>query len=338
MITQKENYLMLLRGEQPEFVPSYGFGMMGDEPVANVMIEVSATSAFRETGGGKDPWGVNFVGNAETGGALIPEPNNYILDDITKWRDVIKAPSLEGIDWEKQVNDALKRSRVDRSQSAVAFNMHYGFFQNLMGFMGFEEGLCAMFEEPEEVKALFEYLCDWYCEIAEHVMPILKPDVFTLMDDTAAWANPFISPERYHELVMPYHKRQAAFGRDNGLPITMHNCGKCECFLDDFFEIGVTAWDPAQTCNDLAAIKAKYGNKLVLMGAWDGRGRLLEPDVTEEELRQSVRDAMDKYAVGGGFAWFGSFLGSVDDQHVAWKNAILEDEVLHYGRDFYRTH
>ena len=58
MITQKENYLMLLRGEQPEFVPSYGFGMMGDEPVANVMIEVSATSAFRETGGGKDPWGV----------------------------------------------------------------------------------------------------------------------------------------------------------------------------------------------------------------------------------------------------------------------------------------
>ena len=338
MISEKENYLMLLRGEQPEFVPEYSFGQISDTPVASVMIEVPVTSAFRETGGGKDPWGVTFVGNAETGGALIPKPGDYILTDITRWRDVIHAPDLSGVDWEKQVGDALKNSRVDRSQSAVAFNMHYGYFQNLMGFMGFEEGLCALYEEPEEVKALFSYLCDWYCAVAEHVMPILKPDVFTLMDDTAAWANPFISPEMYHELVMPFHKRQAAFGRDNGLPITMHNCGKCECFLPDFLEIGVNAWDPAQTCNDLKGIQAAYGNRMVLMGAWDARGRLLEADVTDEELRQSVRDTMDAYAVGGGFAWCGSFLGGLGDTESQRKNAVIADEVKRYGHAFYKLH
>ena len=30
-----------------------------------------------------------------------------------------------------------------------------------MAFMGFTEGLCAMAEEPEEVYALFDYMCDF---------------------------------------------------------------------------------------------------------------------------------------------------------------------------------
>ena len=43
--------------------------------------------------------------------------------------------------------------------------MHAGYFQNLMAFMGFTEGLLAMYEEPEEVYALFDYICSFYCEV-----------------------------------------------------------------------------------------------------------------------------------------------------------------------------
>lgn len=340
-MTEKTNYLMTLRGEQPEWVPVYSFGPMpGQErPCTSCMLEPVILAEFRFKGGGKDCWGVTYVPTEETGGALLPKPGEFILDDIRRWRDVIKAPSLEGIDWEDMAKKQLEgfyKMGVNREDSAISLNMHVGYFQNLMAFMGFTEGLCAMYEEPDEILALFDYMCDFYTEVTRQIMPYVQPDVLTMMDDTATWRAPFISTEMYRELVLPFHNRQAKFGRDAGIPITMHNCGRAEGLIDDWLSIGINAWDPAQTCNDLKGIKEKYGNKMVLMGGWDARDRLAAPDVTEEEIRQSVRDTMDAYAVGGGFCWCGGYLGAVDDKEMIRKNGILFDEVYKYGDAFYK--
>ncbi len=338
MLTPKENYLMTLNGEQPEYVAEYTFGPEpgATKPVPSHMFEPPIISEFRRNGGGKDVWGVNFVPTYETGGALIPEPNNFILNDITKWRDVIKAPSLEGIDWEKMVKDDIENSGIDRTQTALAMNLHMGYFQTLMSFMGFSEGMMAMYEEPEEVQALLTYICDFYIEVAENTIDLYKPDVLTLMDDTAAWANPFISRDMYEEFLIPCHDRYAKMGRERGLKMTMHNCGKCEGILDLLVDMGINSWDPAQTCNDLKAVKAKYGNKLVIAGGWDARDRLLDPDVTEEEIYESVKATFDMLAPGGGFVWCGSFLGPVDDQDIIRKNKILKGIVEEFSHKVYK--
>ena len=47
--------------------------------------------------------------------------------------------------WEAEAKKQLDMFKIDRTQSAVAFNLHVGYFQNLMAFMGFTEGLCAMY-------------------------------------------------------------------------------------------------------------------------------------------------------------------------------------------------
>ena len=160
-MTEKTNYLMTLRGEQPEWVPTYSFGPMPNmtRPCTSCMLEPEIVAYFRFQGGGKDCWGVTYVPTRETGNALLPKPGEFILDDITKWRDVIKAPSLEGVDWEAMAKKQLEgfyRQGVNREDTAIALNLHVGYFQNLMAFMGFTEGLCAMAEEPEEVYALFD--------------------------------------------------------------------------------------------------------------------------------------------------------------------------------------
>jgi hypothetical protein len=338
MLTEKQNYLMMLSGEQPEWVPQYNFGPApgATKPVATHMFEPPVISQHRLNGGGPDIWGVNYIPTYETGNALIPEPNNFILKDITKWRDVIKAPSLEGIDWEGMVKKHVEQSGIDRTQTAMALNLHMGYFQTLMSFMGFSEGLMAMYEEPEEVKALLTYLCDFYMEVTDRCIDLYKPDVLTFMDDTAAWANPFISPEMYEEFLIPCHDRYAKRGRDRGLKMSMHNCGKCEGILDLLVGIGINLWEPAQTCNDLKAVKARYGNKLCIAGGWDARDNLLSPDVTEEEIRASVDASFDMLAPGGGFAWFGSFLGPVDDPGVIRNNEILNQYVDEKCRTYYR--
>jgi hypothetical protein len=74
----------------------------------------------------------------------------------------------------------------------------------------------------------------------------------------------------------------------------------------------------------------------VLCGGWEGRGRFLNPDITDEELRQSVRDAMDEYGQNGGLIFAAFIMGAIDDPVVARQNLALQEETYTYGHNFYK--
>jgi hypothetical protein len=340
MLTEKENYLMTLRGEVPEWVPRYNFGPApgATKPMANHMFSPPLLNQHRDSGGGRDIWGIKYVPTESAGNALIPDNSEFILplDKLADWRDIVKAPDLSGVDWETLVKKDIENSRIDRKHTAMALNLHVGYFQNLMAFMGFEDGLMAFYEEPDEVKELLEYLSEFYMQIADSVIDLYKPDVLGFTDDTAAWNSSFISAEMYKEFIWPHHEKWAKRGRERGLFMTMHNCGKSENVVDVWMEAGINAWEPAQTSNNLDAIQEKYGNKLVLMGCWDARDRLLADDVTDEEIRQSVRDTMDKRAVGGGYCFCGAYLSALGDDEIARRNKVVWAEVEDYGHKFYK--
>lgn len=342
MVSEKDNFLSLLRGECPEWVPNYSI-LAGEADslrargVPVLILTPPFINAHRKFGvGGVDVWGVRYVPTEETGGATLPEPNNFILKDIRKWRDILKAPDLSGCDWEAMAKKHIEASGIDRAQTALSFDVHVGYFQQLMSFLGFTEGLCAFFEEPDEVKDLLNYLCDFYCFITEKLIDYYEPEVLSLKDDTASWMAPFISPALYDEILVPLYDRHARFARERGIPVSFHNCGKCETLLDSLVRIGVRLWDPAQTCNDLPAIKRKYGNQLVIAGGWDARGRLLEPDVTDEELYNSVRKTFDMLAPGGGYIFCGGFLTAKGDETAKRKNLVISKAAYELGRSYYK--
>jgi hypothetical protein len=337
-MTEKQNYMMLLRGEQPEWVPRYTYAPdPGGRPVATCQTGPGFLHKhFYGPGLAQDIWGVTHVPVPEAGGSKMPEPNNFILKDIRKWRDVIKAPDISGFDWEAIAKEDLKMLPINREDTALIYSIMAEPFLKLVSFMGFSESLCAMYEEPEEVKALLDYVTDFTMEVGEKSIDYYKPDIFAIADDTATWKNPFFSPEMYRELIKPHHARMAQLALDRGIPVEMHCCGRCEDFIDDWLDFGVVSWNPAQTSNDLAAIKKKYGNKLVINGGWDILGDLQAPDVTEEAVKQSVRASIDQFAPGGGYAFAGGFLGPLDDESTIRKNKWVSEEVLSYGAVFYR--
>ena len=329
---------MLLRGEQPEWVPHFQFGAdPSGRPTAVRSISPSVLMQHLRTPGvAKDIWGVTNVPVPDSPGSKIPEPGNFILKDIRQWRDVVKKPDFSHIDWEVLAKNDIDNAKVNREETLTAYGLFVGFFQQLVALMGFTEALCAMYEEPEEVKALTEFICDFYVEAAEKSIDFYKPDIYDITDDTAAWKSPFFSPEMYREIFKPSVIRQAKIGLDRGLPIQMHNCGRCEDFIDDWLDFGVVSWNPAQVSNDLQAVKEKYGNKLVINGGWDLVGVLANPDVSEEVVKASVRASIDAYAPGGGYAFCGGFLGDTNDPDVIRKNSWIAEEVREYGRVFYK--
>ena len=341
--TMRENYLDMAKGIEPDFLLQFTYG--GNPYSQRPEICSGCSPSFlrgQHTGSQyRDIWGVPYVANREAGFASIPEPGNFILKDITKWRDVIKAPSLDGIDWEamakKDLADSAKRG-TDPTQSAMAYNLHVGYFQTLMAFMGFVEGLCAIQEEPEEVYALFDYLCSFYEKVAERSIDYYHPDVMQITDDVAAWAMPFVSPEQYRSLIKPFQVRDARFGNERGLPIAMHCCGKCDMLVGDWVEFGVRYWDPPQTSNDLVAVQKKFGNQIILEGGFDAIGELMSEDCTEKYFKDAVVAAIDKYSKEALYIFDHWLFGDPDNDAFNKRNRWMTEVVEDYGRTIYGNH
>ena len=295
MLSVRDNFMRLIRCEIPEYVPTY-----------NLFWGVNGPSVFRsnrnQDGTGKDMFGVEWVIDGSAVSAAIPKPGDFILDDIRKWRGVIKVMDLSGVDWE-----AMAKKDTENRNPEMPFGgmteLNIGFFQALMSFMGFTNGLVACFEEPEEVKALMEYLCDHSVAAAKNLIRHYKPDYGMLGDDIAHERNPFVSLDMFRELFAPTWKRYADAFLEEDLPVVHHNCGHFEEFVPDLIALGYTGWDPVQDSNDVVAIKQTHGNKLALCGAWVGKRLFaMGPDATEEEIRASVKTTLDTLAPGGGFA------------------------------------
>ena len=339
-LTPKENLMRLMHGEFPEWIPSYSYygALPGvDEDPPNMGMFSSIVMPASGSKDRKNIWGVPMESVAAVGGFALPKPGHFILKDIADWREVIKAPDISGVDWDATVKKDLENLPYNRENVAVYLYANGGYFQDLMGFMGFTEGLIAMNTEPDEVLELFNYMHKFYMTILENYIDRVKPDVLHLGDDTAAEMAPFISPEMFRALLLPLYDDLARLARNRGIPISFHNCGKCGVFFNDLVRIGVNAWEPVQLSNDILEIQKKFGRNLVIGGGWEGRGRLIADDVTDEEIRESVRVAIDTYAKNGGFMFAGAYTpGSLDDERAKHRNEVLQREVYDYGHKFYK--
>ncbi len=339
VLTEKENFMRMFQGEIPEWIPRYTLGpVRGMEGFAPAVggVAPAMLSEHRMRGGGKDIWGVEYITSKEAAGGLLPKTWDFLLEDITKWHDVIKAPSLDDIDWEMACKKDLEMCKVDRSKTALGMMAASGYFQTLMAFMGFTEGLCALFDEPEACHELFEYLSDFYCTIIENTIDYYKPDVFNIVDDTAAWGNPFVSLDMFREFLLPLYDREAKFARDRGIPICYHNCGKCEIFIDDMYDIGVRSWNPAQICNNLDAVQEKYGNKLMLCGCWDPV-KITDPKLTDEDIYEYLSSIANARAKNGGFCFLATILiPDENDTRMLHVNDVVNKAIVEIGHNFYK--
>jgi len=235
-------------------------------------------------------------------GAAMPKTHDFVLTDITKWRDVIKLPDPSEIS-DSAWQDAAQQAR-DNHNPDLPFAGGTGlggFFQNLVGVMGFTDGLMACFEEPDEVKDMLNAICDYTVEMAKKYVYYYRPDYGTFGDDIAHERNPFVSLEMFRDIFAPAWKRYYDVFVEADIPVGHHNCGYFEPFLDDLVGMGVSFWDPVQSSNDVFGIKEKFGRKLVMCQGYDIR--FIKDDTTEEEVRATFRDYISRIAPGGSYAF-----------------------------------
>ena len=329
-MTPKENFLRMINGDIPEFMPSGAYAPHLKRIEENLLTPASAPNGPIVT-----TLGVTYVGSEDNNWGAMPEPGNIVLHDILKWRDVVKTPDLSNIDWEAKYKSQVEA--IDRKEFCVQVGGG-DYFLTLVSLMGFNGALLAMVEEPKEVIALLEYVSEFYSTVLKQQFIWAKPDVLGLMDDDSGERAPFFSLDVYRELFKQFHKKHCDIAIENGAVVDRHDCGKSEQFIDDWLDIGIKGWNSIQTMNDCVGIKEKYVGRLSMAGCWNSFATRSAEFNDHDYLRDKLAEYVDTFAPGGGFSFSAGISGSMDDPATAAKREVVKEFYFDYARDWYKNH
>ncbi len=337
-LTPRENALMAYRHQIPAYIPCF---------FTDVIVTQACPSMERYTGHsvGKDFFGVEWTYEPNIH-APMPTPGKIMFEDIEDWRDYLKLPDLDAIDWEKQADidvhtdfmafvmgagivpfqDGSSIYDTDKLRVCMILN---GPFERLHSLMGFENALVALASDPEECNAYFETMFNWKIEYIKKIAQYYDVDVINFHDDYGAADRMFMSPDLWRQIIKPHLKRLVDAVHEAGLIYQHHSCGYVEPILEDMAEIGVDAIDTLQACNkNLAQIKPRLQDRLTFCGGFDNQGILDVPGVSAEAVKKEYRRVIDSLAPGGSYVIYP--IGGAFD----FVPAFLEEH-FQYGMSFY---
>lgn len=320
----RENYLALLNHEPTEWVP--GLRISPDVAMLGARLEYWENGPLE---GGLDYFGNGWIPTASAGGQPALDPDIIPLDDVCDWEDKVTFPNLDKIDWDAYAEKMLGLI-TSRDEQVVEYHTWNSVFLRFTHLLGFEDALCAFYEEPEASLALCNAIADYKIALLERVAKYLKPDAYVHYDDVATDRSLFMSPEVYREFIKPCHTRMNDAARALGMIPEIHVCGYCTDILEDLIEEGSQAWQSAQPVNDIPDIIERLGDRLSVIGGYDSNGKPGYPDVSDETIRADVDRCMDEYGkFGRAYGFFGFFLGTPGSPEIVHKYSVMYDQLCH---------
>ncbi|MBR6323328.1 MAG: methyltransferase [Lachnospiraceae bacterium] len=303
-ISPRENYLMLLRGEEPLWMPLARDTLSVTPAICKDNIArgfVFDTTGFdpNKDGGGPDMFGVEWEWVPQVRGSMV-RPGHPKVPDITEWEDYIEFPDPDTWDWagSAEINKALIEQN-DLLRGATILN---GLFERLISFVEMSEALVAMIDEDEQeaVHRLFDRLADFYPKIIRGYKEYYNIDILTFHDDWGSQRAPFFSLDTVREMLVPYLKRIVDATHELGVKFELHSCGKNEMLVPAMIEAGVDMWN-GQPMNDKKMLVEKYGDEMIF-GAYP---TTITAESAPEEVRSTCKEFIDtfnNYRIYGGFS------------------------------------
>lgn len=187
--------------------------------------------------------------------------------------------------------------------SAGRFSVHsevFSPFTQLMERLGYQDGLMALFDDPDKCRAILARLAEGAgtlgrIQAAHGVDAVLISSAFA--------GGGFISKAMYEEFVLPSEARVVELIQPTGVKVYTHTCGH----ISDRLELmaatgidGIDTMDPPPLGNtELADAKQRVGDKLFLKGNLDSVNVLL--NCTPDQVRTAARQAIADAGEGGGY-------------------------------------
>jgi hypothetical protein len=319
MLTPKENARRLYSHEKTEYMPIMGEGIINNTPVLGYHERPAGGR------GGEDWFGVHWSWKEGEPAPMPAAP--YLLDDICDWKDVVRFPDLERFDWEEAARTD-RIPRFDRENNLLYQMIHNGLLERLQNLMPFEEALCALLTDPDEVEELFAALADYKCRLIEKIAKYYKPDIICYHDDWGTQRGLMCSPETWRELIKKPTKQIVDYTHSLGIKFELHSDGLVKELIPEVVEDLKVDGLNIMAINDIPELKKITGKRVVYdvfvdtqkYDVLDAQGKL-----TEEQFRSGLREDILQQARGG------SYIPCMILVRPDWQPVILEE--LHHVQE-----
>jgi len=286
MLTKRQNLMETIKGGNPDrFVNQYEFlNLIMEAPMDLPLAPAPGTEV-------KNKWGITFRWpEGQIGSFPVHDEEHKALKDITKWKESVKAPSVFYTDEEWAAAIAHANS-VDRNDEFVTAFCAPGIFEMTHHLMGIEDALMALYEEPEAMQELIDYVVEYELAYAKEVIDHIHPDALFHHDDWGSQISTLISPAMFKEFFLPAYKKVYGFWKDNGVELIVHHSDSyAATFVPFMIEMRIDIWQGAMTTNNVPELIKKYGGKISFMGDIDS-GKVDHPSWSRGEIAKYVEIA-----------------------------------------------
>jgi uroporphyrinogen decarboxylase len=315
-MNSKERVLTALNNEQPDRVPIMevidqpivaaiakilGFGPLETEEdtYCRFIQELGLDATISGYSQGEVSLGEEFVKNhhgmvfqrSDVGESIVVEGPIEDPEDIRGYELV--PPKLDDFDRARYVMEQLGPNVAHFVSLADPFKTSWllrGSFEHLM---------LDYVRRPQLVHDMARISTDFGLAIIDIASEIGAHGIF-MGGDLAANQTTLVSPRHYREFIKPYQIELVNHAHQKGLKFIKHTDGNVWPILDDFVEVGFDAFHPIQPqCMDIQEVKAHLAGKMALVGNIDCIELL--PAATEAEVKEAVKETIEKAAPGGGY-------------------------------------
>ena len=247
-----------------------------------------------------DRWGttISFPENAP-GAMPLNHGDLMVCKDVTRWRETVHAPDLEANCTEGWEECRQKARAAAGDEQLVAGFMGTGIFEQCHFLMGFENTLTNLYEHPDEMHELIEYITEYRLRYVKLLIDNLQPDLIFSHDDWGTKDALFMKPDMWREFFKEPYRRFYGYIRSRGCIALHHADSYLVPIVDDMAEIGIQVWQGTLPENDIPALQRHLNGKLVLMG---GMGAAIDrEDAQPDEILAYARRTLKDCCPGGHF-------------------------------------
>lgn len=229
--------------------------------------------------------GRNFI-NEHTG----PITNQKQFESFP-WPDPEKA-STRSLEWYSE--------NLPENMCIIGSGGFAHFAEYITWLMGYETLCYALHDNRDLVAAIAGQLNQMYHVAAKRMVQFERVKLLWGSDDMGYKTGTLISPSDLRVFVLPGHKAMAKIAHKAGRPYLLHSCGKLDAIMGDLVDdVGIDGIHSFEdTIVRVTDMKETWGDRIALLGGIDVDFLCR---ANEEQIRNRVRDTLEKCMPGGGY-------------------------------------
>jgi len=216
----------------------------------------------------------------------MPQWLRFPLETREDWDNVIK-PRLDPyspLRYPDNWGEKVKEWRNRDYSLTLRMGSIFGWLRN---WMGLENISVALYDKPEWIQEMMDYMAGFCCACAKRALEDVELDYILLWEDMAYKHAPLISPEMFRRFMLNPYKKLTGFIRDHGVNlIIVDSDGYAEPLIPLWIEGGVNGFYPIERAAEMDSIhlRKRFGRELRLLGGIDKRAMIAGAKAIDDEL------------------------------------------------------